>query len=666
MTLIEYIWNFDIGIDTLIITPTIGVDPTNPGRIGANTALCFTLIGGALLIASILNPKRSWIGMIAGAVGALSIASIWGYISNMPGLSGWGEVLSGMAVHTSVCFVLTSASLYLVAFRMPGSSRTQNALLTPQSVAVPVMVFAICVSLAMSTGDRVKMNSFTEKTALIVSEYINETISKQLVTLERMGERWNENDGAFIESWYVDSLSYLEDYPEIESIQWIDNDNVVQAVAPLIGNESRIGFPSRFNPPANTHSKAERANSVIVTEYSNSTERSDQKLLVHIQVYKQDKVNGYLLTVMSADQIVTNALRLSTFQHDIAVLNDHSTIYASIDENDENLETDDKYMIESSIDSLLGNDLGWQVKLYPTQELIGSHMTGWPRATLFIGLLISATLAQLVHMLQVGSLARIKQSELIEEVKRQKKMVEEANRELTDSNKQMEEFTYTVSHDLKAPLITIQGYAGFLKQDIHDGNHSRTEDFADRITTATNRMSMTLSDLLELSRVGRDKNTFQTINTRELALDVIRQLKPQINESNTRVTVSQAMPNINGDKVRTSQVIQNLITNALKYARVDGQCCEIEINACLQEGMVCLSVSDNGPGIKPEYHSKIFGLFQRLDSQQEGTGIGLAIVNRVASLHGGSAWVESTPGSGATFSITLPAATSTSDSSKAA
>lgn len=244
------------------------------------------------------------------------------------------------------------------------------------------------------------------------------------------------------------------------------------------------------------------------------------------------------------------------------------------------------------------------------------------------------------------------------DVTKLKKSIEEnlaTNEELRHKNAEMEQFAYTVSHDLKSPLVTIMGYIGYLKRDIEENRYERTDRFIESISKASEKMRSTIDDLLELSRVGRVAHDPAPYDLNELVAAVINDLKPQIHELGAKVTVASNLPPVHGDRVRIEQVLQNLVANALKYARQDDKKLEIKLSAQPDDdGMVRIEVRDNGPGIPPDFAEKVFGLFERLKSGTEGTGIGLAIVRRIAELHGGHAWVESNPDGGANFIVTFP------------
>jgi signal transduction histidine kinase len=229
--------------------------------------------------------------------------------------------------------------------------------------------------------------------------------------------------------------------------------------------------------------------------------------------------------------------------------------------------------------------------------------------------------------------------------------------ELEAKNAELERFTYTASHDLKSPLITIKGFLGFLREDAERGNLKRLESDIQRIGDAADKMQRLLNDLLELSRIGRSVNQSEKIDLNGMISEVIELLHGRINGGAVpvRLSVEENLPQVYGDAPRLLEVWQNLIDNAAKFMG-DQPNPHIEIGQAedSRDGAPIFFVRDNGMGIDPKFSDRIFGLFDKLDSRTEGTGIGLALVKRIIEFHGGKIWVESEPGKGATFYFTLP------------
>jgi two-component system sensor kinase FixL len=228
-----------------------------------------------------------------------------------------------------------------------------------------------------------------------------------------------------------------------------------------------------------------------------------------------------------------------------------------------------------------------------------------------------------------------------------------AYEEVQQKNQEMEQFVYTVSHDLKAPLVTSMSFIGFLKQDIKGGNLEEVTDSLQRLEKAHKRMQELINDLLQVSRLGRMELHYEKINLTEVLAEVAENAADRIAATKARFEPAPDLPMIVADRKRLAQAFENLIGNALKYTSdVTQPLIQVIWSDAGNDMHIC--VKDNGPGIEPQYHDKIFGLFQRLDSSKEGTGVGLTIVSRIMQLHGGRVWVESVLGQGSEFWLAFP------------
>lgn len=224
--------------------------------------------------------------------------------------------------------------------------------------------------------------------------------------------------------------------------------------------------------------------------------------------------------------------------------------------------------------------------------------------------------------------------------------------EVQQKNLEMEQFVYTVSHDLKAPLVTSMSFLGFLREDLAEGRLADVHDSMERLEKAHIKMQELIQDLLTLSRAGRMELHLSMVPMRSLVNEVVEDLSQKFAEKRFKIEILE-LPELYVDGKRLIQVFENLFTNALKYAATAAEpTLQIYFRDTEEEYVIC--VKDNGPGVSPEYHKKIFGLFQRLDNKQEGTGVGLTIVARVMQLHGGRVWVESKEGEGAEFCLAFP------------
>ncbi|HET7221374.1 MAG TPA: ATP-binding protein [Vicinamibacterales bacterium] len=219
---------------------------------------------------------------------------------------------------------------------------------------------------------------------------------------------------------------------------------------------------------------------------------------------------------------------------------------------------------------------------------------------------------------------------------------------LERSNKELDSFAYAASHDLRAPLRGIANLAQWIEEDLLGSENlkSETREMLELMRVRMHRMEELIEGLLQYSRAGRVHHEPERVNVGELVGEVVDLLSPP---ETVVVLADRDMPTIRTERLLLQQVFMNLIGNALKHAA--GADAAIEIGCKRVGPFYEFSVTDNGPGIAPEFHDRIWGIFQTLEARDrvEGAGIGLALVKKIVEAQGGRAWVESAPGAGATF-----------------
>ncbi|MEL7004661.1 MAG: ATP-binding protein, partial [Bacteroidota bacterium] len=227
--------------------------------------------------------------------------------------------------------------------------------------------------------------------------------------------------------------------------------------------------------------------------------------------------------------------------------------------------------------------------------------------------------------------------------------------ELKIKNKELQQFTYTVSHDLKSPLITIKGFLGILEEDIRNGLTTEINKDLSHISKAADKMGDLLKGILRVSRTQQTSLNIKKVDSLKLIREAISLLEGQMLDKDIRINLEGDFPALLIDKTKMFEVFQNLIDNAIKYmGQQDAPKIDIGYRRYDQEHL--FHVRDNGIGIDERFREKIFGLFDRLDTTIDGTGIGLTIVQRIINQHEGRIWIESGGlGKGSTFFFTLPA-----------
>ncbi|WP_226021931.1 PAS domain S-box protein [Halomicrobium salinisoli] len=257
--------------------------------------------------------------------------------------------------------------------------------------------------------------------------------------------------------------------------------------------------------------------------------------------------------------------------------------------------------------------------------------------------------------------------DITEQIEREQRL-EELIEELEESNERLQQFAYAASHDLQEPLRMVSSYLQLLESRYADDLDQDAREFIEFAVDGADRMRAMIDALLEYSRVETRGDPFEPIDLNAVLEDVRNDLQMRIAESDAEITVED-LPRVEGDAGQLRQVFQNLLDNAIEYSgdepprihvaaeRCKGQSASIRTDNTTESGDRWLvSVSDNGIGIDPDDADRVFEVFQRLHSRDEhdGTGIGLALVERIVERHGGEVWVESEPGEGSTFRFTLP------------
>ena len=637
LTLVQYIFGVNFRIDTLIVDPFVLEEGAAPGRPGANTTVCFLLMGaGILLVASKIRNRGLWVGLIASVVFGVSISSLWGYATGAVGLAGWASYLSGMAVHTSVGFVLCSLLLYTMQLLDHKPEEGWYRGIRPIHAALPLLIVSLTVWNAMNHWDNERIRNRLLENAEHSATSINLTMRERHQVFERMAlntgsvkdlveHRWIRNAGTFIEN--INDLHAVRLYAEGQGINWVSSDWGTRIFESI---DARHRFLAQEN----------LSRFFII---------GDQPIvLIRVPL---TKIDGELDAALSLDELV-----LETGLHardDLSLVVEHKgkVVY----ESNTSDELVDRASVAVPLDLLLASD-DFSLRLVPTRAYLAQASSPWPTVMLFAGFFAAAIVWFIIRQTLQLLDARNTLHATAESLSVKSDQLVASNAELLQLNRDIERFAYAISHDLKSPLFSVQGYLSLIRCNLKDGQLKELEHYLEQALGGTSRMTESVNSILSMSRLSQQIGDHQDVNLAEVIDDVLTDLNGDIRVSGAQIEVDDELHRVVGDRFFLHQVLQNLISNATKYARVDGRELMIRVGTILDEGRVCLSVEDNGRGIAPQQRERVFDMFHRLGSDEDGTGIGLNIVSRVAMMHGGKAWVDTSSMGGARFCITLPLA----------
>jgi PAS domain S-box-containing protein len=690
LTLSEYVYGWDLGIDTLLFSePADALGTSSPGRMAPASALNLFLIGVSLLV---IDSRRCYpVAQLLMLLAALvSLTAVIGYAYGVESLYGMGST-TRMAVHTGVCFLTLSSAILL--------SRQEHGLLAivtsdaaggvmarrllPAAIAIPLAlgwltvlwqhagihgpefsVYLIVIWSVISFSALTWWNSGSFYRLDLERRRAEHSMEKgraQLSEAQRIAHVGSaEWDIATNTVTWSDELYRILGYEQgavepgysafIERVHPEDRKSVERTIAGSLRTGEPFAFDYRILRPDGALRMAHGEGRVVhdaegepVGVLGTAQDITDRKQIEYALRQSETRTRSIIDTAndgfiaIDAAGVITdwNPQAESTFgwARDEALGRTLAELIIPPDHREAHNEGLHRYVITG--DGPLLNKRVELEALDRTGRLFPVEMTitpiHWGRSHIFSAFVRDIT-----------------------ERKRAEEALARQTDELTRINAELEDFTHSVSHDLKEPLRGIEAFAGFLAEDYSDKLDEQGQRYVSILRESSVRMKDLIDDLLQLSRIGRSSYEYSVVLMRSLIEDVTLELSYAFQEKSVELRVDPALPAINCDKVRMREVFKNLISNAIKYN--DKVVPRIDIGCRPENGAFTFAVRDNGIGVAPEFHDKIFKIFQRLHhrDEYEGTGVGLAICKKVVEGHGGRIWVESTPGQGTAFLFTIP------------
>ncbi|MBK5276081.1 MAG: CHASE domain-containing protein [Desulfuromonadales bacterium] len=438
-------------------------------------------------------------------------------------------------------------------------------------------------------------------------------------------------DGAIDAASFQERASrYVADHPEMINITWVDAAYLIRDVAPLAPNSQIVGLRLNLAEPKRVSQLARESRQPVYTRPFEAIQ-GNPSFEIWVPVFHDDVFLGLFGGVYSCERTLRHLIPTQMSKSYPVALEDASG----------------KVLWELPETGTVDVRMMHRVFLTPPESGVRLRFMGYGLGVMEWSLLLLEMLCLAFVLAMAWAMWGLKRE--IEVRKRTEDILQKKNAD-------MEQYLYTVSHDLRSPLVTVKNFLGFLESDVALGNQERVSQDLQFIHGAADKMKLLLDELLELSRIDHIESPPARVAIMEVVSEVLDTLAGVINERKVDIRLPDTDLILFGDRPRLCQIWQNLIENAVKYSRAD--CItSIEIGVRQLDGETVFFVKDNGIGIDSQYHKKIFGIFEKLDPKSPGAGLGLSMVQRVVEKSGGRIWVESEgSGKGACFLFTLPRA----------
>lgn len=652
VTELQYLLEFNTGLDTLLLEPFTVTRTSHPGRMAPNTALNFILLSASVLFPSLLSDtkKSSLLTISVGAiVSAIALIAIIGFGTGLDGSLIWGD-FTRMALHTAFGFLLLGIALLAIGVEHSGIENIYELQPLPYIASGGTFVFTVLLWLALQSTTDLHIQSLLDKHDEDLGGDLGIYLDLKANALMRLAKRTTISEGEQFTFEY-DASTYLEDFDDLVGFAVMSPD---LEITDVFTRESRLhsvtGDKLFSELPAMSLRSHETWIDVPIAQ--------ENIAYIRFITPRQNggRQSGYVIAASRLDTLFRKVLEnrvypkylTSLYVRDQLVISDDGTV-------------DPRWQSKSRI--RIGN-ANIDIVVRASPMLVRDWQVYVPVVFLIAGIILSLLVGGIFKLMQfmqkmAGELSvyNEKLHMSLNDAERARQALEQKSAELAQSNRDLENFASIASHDLSEPLRKVGIFGERLSQHSATALDDKGRQYLEVMVNGAERMQALLDSLLAYSRVTSRGQAFAATDLNNVLRDVLSDLAELVQDNKATVNVEH-LPTIQADYAQMRQLFQNLIANAIRYHKEDVDP-EINIrpdNEAEPGSGIRIIVSDNGIGFAQEYAEQIFEVFKRLHTRGEypGTGMGLAVCKRIMERHNGQIRAEGEQGAGARFILEFP------------